>query len=194
SGKVGLSKDIAEEAFGIARDPTIALGDRPFGINRDELIRAILFPDTRQPRRSSCEMVDQCVKGAKRHSDIETAFHPDIEQPRKKARHLSFRELKSTPPLTSRTAGKRRVDLKVRKSEFVSEILIELLGAYLQASLVQNCNDAYVNPGGLHGSQLPCPEMSICVRTAVDQLSGIVRKVHRCSQRALKHRSEDFVP
>ena len=58
SGKVGLSKDIAKEAFRVAGDPTIALGYCPFGVNRDELIRTIFFPNARQSRRPAGKVVD----------------------------------------------------------------------------------------------------------------------------------------
>ena len=96
SGKVGLSKDIAEEAFRIAGHPAIALGYRSFGINRNELIGTILFPNARQSRRPAGKVVNQCVERPKRHSEIEATLHPDVEQPRKKGRQLACLELKGT--------------------------------------------------------------------------------------------------
>ena len=182
SGKVGLSKDIAEEAFGIARYPTIALSDRPFGINRDELIGTILFPDARQSRRPAGEVVNQCVKRTKRHSDIETALHPDIEQPRKETRQLACLELKSAFNFPGGTTWKWRVDLEVSQPEFLREIAIKVLRARVETALVQHGDDADLDPGGLRFAKLPCPQTRIGLGAAVEQFPMMVGIVHGSSE------------
>jgi hypothetical protein len=45
--EIGLAKNIAKEVLRIAGDPAVAVGNRGFRVNRNELNRAVLFPDAR---------------------------------------------------------------------------------------------------------------------------------------------------
>ena len=48
--EIGLAEHVAEKGLGVAGDPAVALRDRAFGIQGDELVGTVFLPNARQPR------------------------------------------------------------------------------------------------------------------------------------------------
>ena len=57
--EIGIAEDIAKKRLGVARHPTVTLRHRALGIHADELIRAVLFPNARQSRGRTREVMDE---------------------------------------------------------------------------------------------------------------------------------------
>src|SRR5271157_168194 len=104
--EIGLAEHVAEKGLGVAGDPAVALRDRAFGIDGDELVGTVFLPDAGQPRGRAGEVMDQRIKRTERHARRVAALDPDIEKAGEKLREFVVVEVKAALDLAGRATGK----------------------------------------------------------------------------------------
>src|SRR5678815_70646 len=78
--EIRVAKDISEKGLGVAGHPAVTLRNGAFGIDGDELVGTVLFPNAGQARRCTGEVMNEGIEGTERHAVGMAAFHPDVEE------------------------------------------------------------------------------------------------------------------
>lgn len=192
--EIGIAKDVAEKALGVAGHPAIALGDGAFGIYGNELVGAVLFPYTRQPGGCASEVMNECIEWAESDAVGVAAFHPDIEQAPEKCGERRFVEVEIRFHLLGWPARKWRIHLETREPQFLSVVTVKSVRPGIEAALMQHGDDAYVEPGSLGFLEPLRPDFGVSFRASFEKFPMEIGVVHRGAQRTAEHRVQDIIP
>src|SRR5262249_48475397 len=154
----------------ITSHPTVALGDRSFGVHGNKLIGAVLLPDAGQAGLLCREMIDQRIERAERHSGRVAVLHPEVKEPDQKSGQLSRIQLKAAFDLFRRSPWKRSVHLKVGEPKLMCEIAINPFRARFQASSMEYGNHADTYSRSLRIVEPSGPELGVRLSPALEQL------------------------
>lgn len=194
AGEVGFAEDVAEEVVGVTGDPAVALRDRAFGVDGDELVGAVFFPDAGEPCGATAEVIHQGIERAEGDAVVEAAFDPDVEEIGEELREGGGFELEIVFAFVGGAPGEGRVDLEIGEAEFVDVVSVEGIGAGFEAAAVEDGDDADLDAGFAGLVEAFTPDLGVLLGAAAEEFAVEIWVIHRCADRAVEHLEDEIVP